>query len=146
MRKSVKSSTIMLRALSVCMAWVLCISPVLAERSSAFATGHSRATGSRKPTVKDQVANIPAGSLVNVRLKNRDEARGTLGAVSDQGIVLQVAKKKQIEEKKIAFSEMKSVSVIKPHSAAFRILLPIAIVAGVLLGIALISLTVRPPG
>ena len=109
------------------------------------AAGRSHATGSTKPTVKAQVANIPAGSLVNVRLKNRDEARGTLGVVSDEGIVLKLAKKKVIEEKKIAFSEMKSVSIVKIHSRAYRILLPIVIVGGIVVGAGLISLAVSPP-
>jgi hypothetical protein len=109
------------------------------------AAGRSHATGSKKPTVKEQAANIPAGSLVNVRLKNRDEARGTLGVVSDEGIVLKLAKKKVIEAKQITFSEMKSVSIVELHSRAYRILLPIAIVGGIVVGAGLISLAVSPP-
>jgi hypothetical protein len=111
----------------------------------AARSGTAEATGPKKPTAKEQVANIPAGSLVNVRLNNRDEARGTLGVVSDEGIVLKLAKKKVIEEKKIAFSEMKSVSIVKIHSRAYRILLPTAIVGGIIVGAGLISLAVNPP-
>ena len=107
--------------------------------------GRSHATGSKKPTVKEQAASIPAGSLVNIRLKNRDEARGTLGVVSDEGVTLTLAKKKVIEEKKIAFSEMRSVSIVKIHSRTYRILLPIAIVGGIVVGAGLISLAVSPP-
>ena len=112
-----------------------------AARLSAFnATGSSQAPASRKPTVKEQASNILAGSLVIVRLKNGDEIRGQLRSVSDEGVVLKLTKKKQMEERKIEFSKAKSISVAKQHSRAYRIGVPIAIVGGILMGIALIAL------
>ena len=147
MWKKVDGSITTLRTLSVFLAWVLCVNPAYAARLSEFDdASRSRAPVSGKPTIKEQVANIPAGSLVNVRLKSRDELRGRLGDVSDEGMVLKIAKKKQIEERKVAFREVKSISVVKQHSMAYRILLPTAIVCGVLLVVLAISLTVRPPG
>jgi hypothetical protein len=66
-----------------------------------------------KPTVKEQVIQIPAGSQVEVRLLNKERFRGRLGDVSNEGFTVQTAQGNRIETRKVAFSDAKSVKAIE---------------------------------
>jgi len=57
---------------------------------------------------KDALA-IPLGWPVQVNLKNRDVLRGRMGQISDQGLVLQYLNAGTIEERTVAFTDMKRV-------------------------------------
>ena len=84
----------------------------------------------KKPTLQEKVLEIPPGSRVQVRLKNKEKLRGRLGEVSNEGFVVQYARGNQIEERKIGFDEVKSLKVKKDGSN--KILLVLAAVgAGV---------------
>lgn len=64
---------------------------------------------SQKPTLRERLLEIPPGSLVVVRLKNKDKLRGRLGEVSSEGFILKYAKGNEIEERKVGFDELKSI-------------------------------------
>ena len=70
----------------------------------------------KKPTLQEKVLEIPLGSRVQVRLKNKEKLRGRLGEVSNEGFVVQYARGNQIEERKIGFDEVKSLKVKKDGS------------------------------
>ncbi len=59
------------------------------------------------PTIKEQVILIPAGALVEVKLKDKRKFRGRMGAVNDEFFVVRNDK---APDEKIAFADVKSVN------------------------------------
>lgn len=90
-----------------------------------------------KPTLKEQVNQIPAGSKVEVRLLNKEWFRGRLGEVSDEGFTLLIATGNRIESRKVAFSEVKSVKAIGDNGRTRNILIGAGAALGLLLVLAL---------
>jgi len=101
-------SSAMRQILSLLLVWLLCVSTSLAARTRV----PSQAPASPKPTLQERVLEITPGSLVEVRLKNKEKLRGRLGETSADGFVLKHAKGQQIEERKISFDNLKSIRSI----------------------------------
>jgi hypothetical protein len=115
--------------------WVHCGLYAKAEVLRAVAS--SQASGSQKPTLKEQVVQIPAGSQVEVHLLNKERLRGRLGEVSDETITVQIAQADRIDTRKVAFGDVKSVRVIGNESKKRGILIGVAAAFGTLLVLAL---------
>jgi len=114
---------------------------VLEARNGASAVARSgQAESKAKPTLKEQVVQIPAGSQVEVRLLSKERFRGRLGEISDEGFSVQIARENRIETRKVTFNEVKSVKVMGNEGkkrglligavAAFGILLVLALTIG----------------
>ena len=63
----------------------------------------------QKLTLQEQLIEIRPGSLVVVRLKNKEKLRGRLGELSNEGFILKYTKSNKIEERKVSFDELKSI-------------------------------------
>jgi hypothetical protein len=67
-------------------------------------------TGSeQKLTLKERIMEIPPGTMIEVRLLNKQKLRGRLGEITEEGFDLQTAKGERIETQRISFNEMKAV-------------------------------------
>lgn len=100
--------------ISLLLSWILCVCPVLlAAAEAAGAAPGTQPPASQKQTIQEKVIEIPAGSTVEVRLKGKEKLRGRLGDISPQGIVLQHAQGGKIEERNIAFDEVRSIKHIE---------------------------------
>ena len=113
------------------------LSIVLVVILSANVTYAAKATSAgipsqatKKPTLQEKVLEIPPGSRVQVRLKNKEKLRGRLGEVSNEGFVVQYARGNQIEERKTGFDEVKSLKV-KGDGSKKAVLILAAVGAGV---------------
>ena len=122
----------MLKSLSLFMVWVLCLNSVFAATADAFDSAIPvQAPAPSGSAIKQRVIQIPIGSAVEVRLTNQDKLRGQLGGISDEGIDLKYARASHIEERKIAFSEIKSIKVLNGGGAkAGKVILYILAGAG----------------
>jgi hypothetical protein len=71
----------------------------------------AQASSEEKRSLKEQVVMIPAGSVVEVKLKQKASStiRGRLRAITDEGFEVQIAKSGKISSEKVAFTEVKSV-------------------------------------
>jgi hypothetical protein len=123
----------MLNTLSVLMVGVLCLNSAYAAKAEAIDASSQRQPASQGSAIQQQLTLIPAGSVVEVRLTNNEKLKGQLGGVSGEGIVLKYAKTSQVEERKIAFSEMKSIKAVKGRRTALWILVGIGVAIGVVL-------------
>jgi len=100
----------MRQLLSILLVVILCATSTYAAKPSASIP----AQVAQKPTLQEKVlVDIPPGSRVQVRLKNKEKLRGLLGEVSNEGFVLQYARGNQIEKRIIGFDEVESIKVIK---------------------------------
>jgi hypothetical protein len=79
---------------------------LLEARVSASARGDS------KPTMQERVLEIPAGTMIEVNLLNKQKLRGRLGEVTSDGFSLQTAQGNKIETQQIAFTDVKSVKQV----------------------------------
>ena len=85
---------------------------VLGAAAETGVTGAmSQADASSKPTLKEKILKIPAGSTIEVKLKSKEKLRGRLGDITNEGFLIKTAHGNQIEEKKIGFDQVKSLKV-----------------------------------
>lgn len=109
-------------AVSVALAWMLCVDSAVARPAGA-ASSPAQAPRVQKATVQEQVLEIPAGSLIEVRLKNKEKFRGRLGDISNDGFVVKQARKDKVEDRQITFGEVKSIKMVNKGSNAGRAIL-----------------------
>jgi hypothetical protein len=68
-------------------------------------------------TVKEQMAWMPLGTLVEVRLQDDTEVRGRLSRVEDDAFTLTVSQAHDAAQRRIPFSEVRSVRKEEPPLA-----------------------------
>ena len=98
-----------------------------AERAVGQVTGDG--TGS----LKEQIVQLPAGTVVEVKFLRKGEKNlvGRLGPVADSGFEVQAAKDGNVSSEKLVFTDVKSVKVKgKMHPAVKG-----AIIGGVAVGV-----------
>jgi len=106
---------------AVFMVWALTFNSIQAATlSTSDAAGLAQAPASQGPTIREQALLIPAGAAVEVRLTNKERLKGRIGYVSQDGVALKYTIAEQIQERQIAFSEIKSIKVLVGHSAVGR--------------------------
>lgn len=64
-------------------------------------------------TLKERILEVPPGTMIEVRLLNKQKVRGRLGEVTDEGFSLQTAQGNKIDTQKIAFTDVKSVKKLE---------------------------------
>lgn len=67
----------------------------------------------RKPTIQEQVVQLEAGSVVEIRTKSKTKVRGRLGEISQDALEVQTAKGTNIEKVSLRFDEIKSVKQVE---------------------------------
>ena len=122
-----------LSVLLVSILWVQSGLSAKAEAAQAVPTSH--ASASQKPTLKEQVIQIPTGAQVEVRLLNKERVRGRLGDISDEGFSVLIAKGNQIETRQVAFGDVKSVKEVRKQRTALYVFLGVAMTLGLLLAV-----------
>jgi len=122
--------------LSVLLASILWVQSGLSARAEAAqAVPTSHASASQKPTLKEQVIQIPTGAQVEVRLLNKERLRGRLGDISDEGFSVLIAQENRIETRQVAFGDVKSVKEIRKQRTALYVFLGVAMTLGLLLAV-----------
>jgi len=92
-------------SISVPLVWLLSIPMPLAQARAA--------QQGKLATIQEKVVEIPIGSVVEVRLKTKEKIRGQFGATTSEGFSVKSAKGSTVEERKIMFSDVKSVKMVE---------------------------------
>lgn len=79
-----------------------------ARNNAASAVPSDQASTERTASMKKKILELPSGTMIQVRLQNKQKVRGRLGQVDDRGFALTTAQQGKIETQTIAFSETKS--------------------------------------
>lgn len=103
-------------------------------RPAANGRGDQAGDASR---LREQVAHLPAGGLIEVRLVTREKVRGRLGVVESDGFAIKL-QDPSASEHRIAFADVKSVKAIQGRGG--RVVG--WIVAGVVIGVVVVALAV----
>jgi hypothetical protein len=105
------------KTLSIFLVYVLCLGGLLDARSGgdgAYRTNNEE----KQKTFKQKLTGIPAGSIVEVKLHNKQTYRGRLGQLTDQGFTVQHATGNTIQDKNVSFADLKSINQVKTGSGA----------------------------
>ncbi len=73
-------------------------------------TSSAQPSKPRDQVLKEQLVEIPTGSVVEVKLTSKERLRGKLGAVSDAGFEIQTVRDGKIATQNVAMTEVKSLS------------------------------------
>jgi len=113
-------------SIALLMAYVLCFS------AGAGAAGKASTSEQHVNKLKQQLTGIPVGSVLEVKLRNKDKFQGHLGAVEETSFQMQVAKGDKIEDRTVRMEEVKSVQQIKDHHVSHQVGtgVAIAVIAG----------------
>ena len=116
-----RRQTAMRQLCAIGSTWLLVVVFTLLTAGDAQAAAHN---STKAPTVKEKALSIPPGSLVQVQLMSKAKLRGQIGSITNGGLTLKVANGNSIEDKTVAFAEVKSINQVgKGHSPAFWILI-----------------------
>lgn len=64
----------------------------------------------KKPTIQEKILDIPAGTIVEVRVRStKEKLRGRMAGVDSDSFVVKVAKGAVVEDRKVPFSDVRSV-------------------------------------
>jgi hypothetical protein len=70
-----------------------------------------------KPTLKERILEVAPGTMIEVKLLNKQKIRGRLGELTDEGFSLTTAQGEKITTQKIAFAEVKSFKKVEGGKA-----------------------------
>ncbi len=90
----------------------------------ALPNGQTESKG--KPTLKERVIEIQPGTMIEVRLLNKQKIRGRLGELTDEGFSLTTAQGEKITTQKVAFTEVKSFKKVEGGKAGRAVLYGLA--------------------
>lgn len=74
----------------------------------ALADPSGRAPAEQAATIKEKLLDVPPGTMIEVRLRNKQKIRGKLGQITNEGFELTAVERGKIVTEKISFSEMRS--------------------------------------
>jgi hypothetical protein len=86
--------------------------------------------------LREQVAHLPPGGLIEVRLLSREKVRGRLGVVESDAFAIKL--QGAASERRIAFADVKSVKAIPSTRSS----VVGWIIAGVVIGVVVVALAV----
>ena len=93
---------------------------------AALAVSLGQATAEQKPTMKERLLEVPPGSMVEVRLRDKQKIRGRLGEIDDEGFNLTTVQGEKVVKQKIAYTELKSFKKIEGHKAGHALVYTLA--------------------
>ena len=85
---------------------------VLVWPSAAGAFGAPQAAATQMPSLKEQFTQMPSGSVVEVKMTDRQKIRGRLGSINDSGFEVQHTRNGQIVTETLAYENVKSAKLI----------------------------------
>lgn len=75
-------------------------------------------------TLKQRMLEVQPGTMIEVRLLNKQKIRGRLGELTDEGFTLTTARGEKISTQKVAFTEVNSFKKVEASSADYRLCSP----------------------
>jgi hypothetical protein len=97
-----------------------------ARVDAAGAVPVGQAGTEKKLTIKERILEVPPGTMIEVRLLNKQKIRGRLGELTDEGFSLTTAQGEKIETQKISFSDLKSFKKVEGGKAGHALLYALA--------------------
>lgn len=92
---------------------------------------------SQEQNLRGRVLKIPVGSVVRVQLKSKENLRGQLGTVSDEGFIVKSVKGSTIEDRRASFDDVISIQQQgKGYCRALCVLVGVGIIFATGIGLA----------
>jgi hypothetical protein len=95
-------------------------------------------------TLKQRMLEVPPGTMIEVRLLNKQKIRGRLGELTDEGFSLTTAQGEKISTQKIAFTEVKSFKKVEGGKGGHVVLYALAGIGVALLVVFILAISSKP--
>ena len=89
----------------------------------------------RKLTLKERILEVQPGTMIEVRLLNKQKIRGRLGDLTDEGFSLTTAEGDKIAAQKVAFTDLKSFKKVESGKAGHVVLYALAGIGALFVGL-----------
>lgn len=123
------------------LAAVLFVTTSIEARDSALlVVPMGPVAGEQQTAMKERLLAVPPGTMIEVRLHNKQKIRGRLGEISDEGFSLTTLEGQKVVKEKIAFTELKSFKKVEGGKAGHRVLWMLAGVGVLVLILSIIVL------
>lgn len=93
-----------------------------ARNQGASAAPPGQASTERVAKFKEKILAVPTGTMIEVRLLNKEKVRGRLGQIDDNGFSLTTSQQGKIVTQNIAFTEVNSFRKLEGGKAGHRVL------------------------
>ncbi len=103
------------------------------SNARALASGAAGPKGPRPPNelaVQQKVLAIAPNVMVRVRMRDKEQLRGRLGKVSDEGFALKIASGDTIQDRQVAFTDVKSIKEEKGSGSRATTWILVGVLAG----------------
>jgi hypothetical protein len=109
------------------LATVLIATTTLDARvNTLLAVPLGQAATEQKPTLKERLLEVPPGTMIEVRLRDKQKIRGRLGEIDDEGFNLTAVQGEKVVKQKIAYTELKSFKKVEGAKAGHALLYALA--------------------
>lgn len=89
--------------------------------SAARAVPSGQASTERTAKLKEKLLEVPTGTMIEVRLQNKQKIRGRLGQIDDQGFSITTTQQGKIVTQNVAFAEVNSFRKAEGGKAGRRV-------------------------
>lgn len=93
-----------------------------ARTAAALSAPSSNAPAETTAKLKEKLLSVPTGTMIEVKLLNKEKVRGRLGQIDDQGFFLTTSDQGRIVTRNLAFTEVSAVRQVEGGKAGHRVL------------------------
>jgi hypothetical protein len=118
---------------------VFCTTTLEARVGAIGALPKAQTESKGKPTLKERILEIPPGTMIEVRLHDKQKIRGRLGELTNEGFGLTTAQGEKITTQSIAFNDVKSIKKIEGGKAGHAVVYALAGLGALLVVIVILA-------
>lgn len=91
--------------------------------------------------LKEKILSVPTGTMIEVKLLNKEKVRGRLGKVDDQGFSLTTSEQGKIVTRTLAFNEVSSVKQVEGGKGGSKLIWMLAGIGAFVAILAIVAAT-----
>jgi hypothetical protein len=104
---------------------------------AARAAGRKGQSDARLKKVKMKAISIEPGTLVEVRLLNKEKLRGQIDEITDEGFVVRSTQEDKIQKRSVSFTELKSIKKVGSPKVPTWVLIGLGVAGAIAVVIAI---------
>jgi hypothetical protein len=103
-------------AVATLLAGILVLQTALAAPRSAVPKATPEQESAQAAALKQKVLKIQPQSMIVIKMKNKEQLRGRLTQVTDEGFVVKTMRGEEFEDRQLAYAEVTSIKEVSSGS------------------------------